>query len=108
MLIILRRVRPLPRSSMSAAIKVELTSVQTAENQLHSRFLNFGEEVYLKLRETCAVDLREIDTAFDHFVVRGIRRRDIGTVTQALKRIIRHNKLMDDVRLVRVDGAEEG
>jgi hypothetical protein len=89
---------------MSAAIKIQLTGVQTVENQLHSRFLNFGEDVYRELRDTCAVNLGEIDSAFDHFVVRGIRRRDIGTVTQALNRIIRHHRLMDDVRLVRVDG----
>lgn len=73
------------------------------ETQLHHRFLNFGEAVYLALRDTCDVSLAEIDTAYDHFVVRKIRRRDIGTVTTAIKRILRHHKLMDDVALVRVD-----
>jgi hypothetical protein len=62
-----------------------------------------GEDVYRQLRDLCVVDLAEIDAAVDHFVVREIRRKDIGTVTTLLKRILRHSRMLDDVRLVRVD-----
>lgn len=67
------------------------------------RFLNMGEDVYRKLHDVCLVDLAEIDRAVDHFVVREIRRKDIGTVTTQLMRILRHNRMLDEVRLVRVD-----
>jgi hypothetical protein len=68
-----------------------------------NRFRNMGENVYRQLRDLCAVDLAEIDAAVDHFIVRDIRRKDIGTVTTQLERILRHSRMLDDVRLVRVD-----
>lgn len=68
-----------------------------------NRFRNMGEDVYRQLREVCAVDLGEIDAAVDHFVVREVRRKDIGTVTTLLNRILRHSRMLDEVRLVRVD-----
>ncbi|HEX6367574.1 MAG TPA: hypothetical protein VF006_01500 [Longimicrobium sp.] len=68
-----------------------------------NRFRNMGEEVYRQLRDLCAVDLAEIDAAVDHFFVREIRRKDIGTVATLLERILRHSRMLDEVRLVRVD-----
>ncbi|HEU0300293.1 MAG TPA: hypothetical protein VFR37_12580 [Longimicrobium sp.] len=69
------------------------------------RFMNMGEDVYRKLHDICLVNLEEIDRAVDHFTVREIRRKDIGTVTTLLMRILRHNHMLDEVRLVRVDGS---
>lgn len=67
------------------------------------RFMNMGEDVYRKLRDICLVDLAEIDRAVDHFTVREIRRRDTGTVITLLMRILRHHRMLDEVRLVRMD-----
>jgi hypothetical protein len=67
------------------------------------RFQNMLEDVYRKLHDICLVDLEELDRAVDHFVVREIRRSDIGTVTTRLKRVLRHNRMLHEVRLVRVD-----
>jgi hypothetical protein len=68
-----------------------------------NRFRNMGEDVYRQLRDFCSVDLGEIDAAIDHFIVREIRRKDIGRVTTLLKRILRQSQMLDDVHLVRVD-----
>jgi hypothetical protein len=93
------------------AIKLQMTRGPEADGPDYDypgarfRFMSMGEDVYRALRDTCAVDLGEIDAAVDHFVVRGIRRKDVGTVTTRLTRILRHNRMLDDVRLVRVDGA---
>lgn len=65
-----------------------------------------GEEVYRALRDVCPVDLAEIDAANERFVVREIRRKDIGTVPTLLKRVLRHNRMLDEVRLVRMDSDE--
>ncbi len=72
------------------------------------RFMNMGEDVYGKLHDICLVDLAEIDRADDHFLVRDIRRKDVGTVTALLKRVLRHNRMQDEVRLVRVDQLNAG
>jgi hypothetical protein len=95
---------------MAAAIRVQVISnaIDDPEAQLHHRFLNFGEDVYRALRDICTVNLAEVDRAYDHFVVRDIRRRDIGTVNTLLKRVIRHHRLLDDVILVRVDRSDSG
>ena len=71
-----------------------------------NRFRDMGEDVYRALRDICLVDLAEVDAANEQFVVREIRRKDIGTVTTLLKRVLRHNRMLDEVRLVRVDRDE--
>lgn len=94
------------------AIKIELLRGHDQHGpdydfwEVRHRFLNMLEDVYRKLHGICLVDLAELDRAVDHFVVREIRRKDIGTVTTLLKRVLRHNRMLDDVRLVRVDRDE--
>jgi hypothetical protein len=98
-----------PRRLTMIAIKLELLRGPVFDGPDYdylgerNRFRNMGEDVYRQLRDLCAVDLGEIDAAVDHFLVREIRRKDIGTVTALLKRILRHSRMLDDVRLVRVD-----
>src|SRR6266480_3627351 len=58
--------------TMSAAIKIEISGPPTSE-VIH-RFRNFGEDIYRLLRDTCSVDIDEIDAATSSFVVRDIRR----------------------------------
>jgi hypothetical protein len=74
---------------MSAAIKIEISDPPTAE-VIH-RFRNFGEDIYRLLRDTCSVNIEEIDTATTSFVVRDIQRRDLGGVTQTIKRELRRH-----------------
>ena len=69
-------------------------------------FQNMLEDVYRKLHGICLVDLEEMDRASHQFVVREIRRKDIGTVTTLIKRVLRHNRMLDSVRIVRVDRSE--
>jgi hypothetical protein len=88
---------------MRAAIKIELAKPDPQFEMLH-QFRNFGEDVYRALKEFCPISLlQEVDRATSSFVVRGIRRQDIGTVTDAIKRVIRHYRWEDMIRLVRVD-----
>ena len=88
---------------MRAAIKIELSKPDPQFEMVH-QFRNFGEDVYRALKEFCPISLlREVDHATSSFVVRDIRRQDIGTVTDAIKRVIRHYRWEDMIRLVRVD-----
>jgi hypothetical protein len=88
---------------LNAVIRIELTAEHTPENQMRWRFSNFAEDVQRVMWGICTVDLAELGGPDDHFVVRDIRRRDIGMVTTLIKRAIRHNRMLDDVQLVRVD-----
>jgi hypothetical protein len=92
---------PLHKMNMSFAIKIEVTTPVTTE--LIHRFRNFGEEVYRSLKETCSVSIEEIDASTNTFVVQGIRRRDLGRVTLAIKDAVKRHGFEDSASLVRLN-----
>lgn len=85
---------------MSVAIKIMITDPPTSE-VIH-RFRNFGEDICRLLRDTCSVNIEEIDKATDSFVVRDIHRRDLGLVTQTIKRELKKHHFDGSTRLVRL------
>lgn len=85
---------------MSTAIKIEIADEPT-DDVVH-RFRNFGEAVWTALRETCSVSLDEIDHATTSFVVRDIRKADIGMVTQTMKRELRRHHFENTATLTRL------
>lgn len=87
-------------SIVSAAIKIEISDPVTPD--VVHRFRNFGEDIYRALRETCSVDLGEIDASTNSFVVRDICRSDIGEVTQTIKRQLKHHGFEASARLTRI------
>jgi hypothetical protein len=89
---------------LNAVIRIELTAEATVENQLRSVFMvNFGDELYGKLHRICTVTEGEPGAAPDYLLVHDIRRRDLGTVITLIGRAMRRHKMMDKVRLIRLD-----
>ncbi|CAA9297008.1 MAG: hypothetical protein AVDCRST_MAG68-68 [uncultured Gemmatimonadetes bacterium] len=87
-----------------AAIEVALNE---PDRKMIPQFRDFGEDVYRALRGLCAESLiDEVDRATDRFTVRDVRRQDIGTVTDAIRRVIRRYGWEDRVSLRRVDAGE--
>ena len=84
---------------MSAAIKIEITGPPIAE-VIH-RFHNFGEDIYRALHGLCEVSMDEIDRSTTSFNVRGIRRRDLGAVTETIRRELKRHRLTDSATLTR-------
>jgi len=75
---------------MTAAVLVQISDDPTPD--IVHRFRNFGEDVYRALADKCSVDIDEIDAATTSFVIRNIRRQDIGVVTELIKKQLRqHN-----------------
>jgi len=85
---------------MSAAIKVEISDEPTGD--VVHRFRNFGEDIYRVLRDTCSVSIDEIDRSTTSFIVRDIKRRDVGIVTQTIKRELRRHHFDQSATLSRV------
>ena len=85
---------------MSVAIKIMISDLPTSE-VIH-RFRNFGEDIFRLLRDTCSVNIEEIDRATDSFVVRGIHTRDLGLVTQTIKRELKKHRFDGSASLVRL------
>jgi hypothetical protein len=85
---------------MSITIKIEISDLPTSE-VIH-RFRNFGEDIFRLLSDTCAVSIEEIDRATDSFVVRDIHRRDLGLVTQTIKRELKKHHFECSASLVRL------
>ena len=85
---------------MSAAIKVEISDEPTSD--IVHRFRNFGEDVYRSLRDTCAVSIDEIDASTTSFTVRDIHRRDLGDVTQTIKRELKRHHFDQTATLTRL------
>jgi len=86
--------------AMSAAIKIEISDPPTSE-VIH-RFRNFGEDIFRLLRDTCSVDIDEIDAATSSFVVRDIHKRDLGVVTQTIKQELKRHHFDGSGTLVRL------
>lgn len=61
------------------------------------RFRNFGEDVYVQLRDSCEVNLAEVDAAFDEFHVGGVGEADLDAVAGALAALNRAHHLDDSV-----------
>ena len=85
---------------MSAAIKIEISNEATPD--VVHRFRNFGEHVFRALRETCSVDIEEIDASTTSFTVRYIQRSALGDVTQAIKRELKRHHFDQTATLNRI------
>ena len=85
---------------MSAAIKIEISDEATGDD-VH-RFRNFGEDIYRELRDTCSLNVDEIDQSTTTFVVRDIHKRDLGVVIEAIKRELRRHQFDQTATLTRV------
>lgn len=70
---------------MAAGLLVELTG-EDSESFVH-RFRNFGEEVYVRLRDSCTVDLNEIDSATSSFHVLDVKRQELHSTCAAIRDI---------------------
>ena len=90
---------------MSTTIRIEISDAPTPD--VVHRFRNFGEDVYRTLWNTCSLDLKEIDAATTSFVVRDVRKRDIGTVTRLIKEALRYHNFESSASLVRRDPEED-
>ena len=89
---------------MSAAIKIEISDEPTSD--IISRFRNFGEDVYRALRETCSVSIEGIDASTTSLTVRDIHRRDLGEVTQTIKRELKRHHFDSSATLTKSGGTE--
>lgn len=70
---------------------------------------NFGEDVFRALRGVCDEGLiDEVDRATHSFVVRGIRRQDIGTAAAGIGQVIRRYGWENQVSIRRVDELPAG
>ena len=85
---------------MSAAIKIAISDEPTSD--IVHRFRNFGEDVYRALRDTCSVSIEEVDGSTTSFTVRDIHRRDLGDVTQTIKRELKRHHFDSSATLTRL------
>ncbi len=85
---------------MSVAIKIMISDPPNSE-VIH-RFRNFGEDIFRLLKDTCSVNIEEIDRATDRFVVRDIHRRDLGLVTLTIKRALKRHHFDNSASLVKM------
>jgi hypothetical protein len=89
------------RRDMNVTIKVEVNIPITSE--VVHRFRNFGEDVYRHLRNTCSISIEEIDSSTNSLFIREIRRRDVSTVTQVIKRELKRHGFEDSGSVTRLD-----
>lgn len=80
---------------------------QPEDSWLH-RFRNFGEDVYVHLRDRYAVSIEEIDAAVDAFHIRSIRDAEVSAVAATLRRMLAEHHLDDSVLVVPHDRERSG
>jgi hypothetical protein len=66
------------------------------------RFHNFGEDVYRELRELCEIDLGEIDSSKESFLIQKIRSKDLGKVTSKIQKLTAKHHFSDSFSLLRL------
>ena len=86
---------------MSAVLNIQISNPPTPE--VVHRFRNFGEDVWGDLKETCDVSLDEIDRATNKFTVRGVRKREVRTVTKMLQAAIKKHGFEDTATITRLE-----
>ena len=86
---------------MPAVIRVHLRGNE--DGALTHQFQNLGEACWHKLGAFAQLDIDEIDSSKDTFVIRGIRKRDLGRVTRILEQLIRRHMFTGQVTLERLD-----
>jgi hypothetical protein len=80
---------------------------KTEDAWLH-RFRNFGEEVYVKLRDSYAVSLDEIDASVDTFHVRDVPPEHATTAAERIERILGKHHLDDSVFILQHQAERSG
>lgn len=78
---------------MSKILRVAILCEMTPD--VVHRFRNFGEDVFLALRESCRVSIDEIDASSSFFHIRDIRAREVRTVTQQVMTELRRHGFAD-------------
>lgn len=72
------------------------------EGWIH-RFRNFGEDVYVRLRDTFHVDIAEIDAATDEFHIGNVDERQADALVGMIARIAGEHRLDDTVHVMAAD-----
>ena len=85
---------------MSANIKIQIHDPVSPD--LVHRFRNFGEDIFCALKDLCSVSIEEIDLATTNFVVRDIPTRNLGDVTNTIKRLLKKHHLGETAKLKRL------
>jgi hypothetical protein len=91
---------------MKPSIKIELKDTNALADSFLHRFRNFGEEVWAELKSNCSVSLEEIDSCTDSFCIRNINRKDLGTTSAMVKKLLKRHNLTDDVKVIRLDNPD--
>lgn len=85
---------------MPVSCTLRIVGQPKVEDAWLHRFRNFGEEVYVRLRDSHAVSIEEIDSATDTFHVRAVPADRVATVADVLMTMLRTHHLDDSVVVV--------
>ena len=91
---------------MSREIRIEISDKPSVD--IVHRFRNFGEDVYRALKDSCNVDLGEIDKATTAFTVRGVHRRDVRRITKIIEKQLEIHNFANTAKLSCLSSAESG
>lgn len=70
-------------------------------------FRNFGEEVYVALREEYDVSIQEIDAATSEFHVRGIPKREVRAVAGQVRELAQKYPSLEPLHVLELKDALE-
>ena len=88
---------------MGRALRVRLTvpNPLSVQGLVHD-FKNFGEDVYLALRDECDISIHEIDTEVSEFHVRGLHKREVRTIAAKIRRVLEKHHWLSAVDISEV------
>jgi hypothetical protein len=69
------------------------------------RFRNFGQDVCRELRDICSVSIEEIDRSTTHLEIHEIKPKNLGKITQIIKRLLNEHHFSESGRLSKIERA---
>jgi len=82
-------------------VSARVPNALSVQGLVHN-FQNFGEDVYLALRDECDISIDEIDHFVGAFHLRGLHKRDVRTITVKVRKILEKYHGLTHVKIYEV------
>ncbi len=90
---------------MSRTLKISLTA--PAPDLVHE-FRNFGEELYLALRDECAISIEEIDASTREFHIRHLPKRSVRSMAARVRKVAARYRSLSPLNVFEIPSEDAG
>jgi hypothetical protein len=79
---------------------LKIKCLRAGDPDVLHRFHNFGEEVYRRLRDSCEIDIDEIDGNSGEFILREVKSRSVRWIQDAVLDLAGQHMMAADLQVI--------